>query len=89
LAILVKNNSKRLVKEIYDLKHHNKPLLKLLFDCRNFCNAEFNKDITITMIYRTDSEQDSIYDGKTNKKGILYNDKPWKSPHQFYHASRS
>lgn len=86
MAILVKNQSKRLIDEIWQLKKDNKPLLSLLFDVRNYVSKNFNKDITLTMIYRTQEEQDDIYRGKSNSGGREYDKKPWKSPHQFAHA---
>lgn len=85
MAIRVKNDSKRLIREIWELKSQNKPLLSLLFDLRNFVKKKYGKDITLTMIYRTDQEQDEIYLGKV-RNGRLYDSKPWKSPHQFYQA---
>ena len=81
MAIQVKNQSQRLIDEIYELKKMNKPLLKLLFDVRDYCKQEFGKDVVLTMIYRTDDEQDSIY-----KNNARYQKKKFKSPHQFYHA---
>lgn len=85
MAILVKNDSKRLTEEIWELRKLNRPLLKLLLDTRNFVKKNLGKNITLTMIYRTDEEQDRIYRG-TQRRGRLYDAKPWKSPHQFYHA---
>lgn len=85
MAIRVKNGSQRLISEIWDLKRMNRPLLKLLFDVRNYCRDNFGKDVIITMIYRTDEEQNNIYRG-TTRNGRLYDVKPWRSPHQFYHA---
>ena len=81
MAILVKNQSPRLIDEIWEMKEKNRPLLKLLFDIRNYCRDNFGKDVVITMIYRTDDEQDMIY--RDNPK---YQKKKFKSPHQFYHA---
>ena len=81
MAIKAKNNSKRIIEEIWELKSKNKPLLKLLFDVRDYCMDMFEKDIVITMIYRTDDEQDMIY--RDNNR---YQKKKFKSPHQFFHA---
>jgi len=85
MAIQVKNGSSRLTNEIWELKKHNKPLLKVLLATRNFVKKNFGKDITLTMIYRTDDEQDNIYRGKS-RRGRFYDVNPWKSPHQFYAA---
>lgn len=85
MAIQVKNGSKRLVNEIWELRDRNRPLLKLLLDLRNFVKKNYGKDIVLTMIYRTDEEQHKIYTGKV-RNGRLFDQKPWKSPHQFYHA---
>jgi len=81
MAIKVKNGSKRLIKEIWRLKKENLPLLKLLLDVRNYVKKEFNKDITITMIDRTEEEQDYLY-----KDNARYKRRKFRSPHQFLHA---
>jgi len=46
----------------------------------------FTKGVTITMIGRTQREQDEIYAGKKDKKGREYDKKPWTSPHMYNHA---
>jgi len=79
--IYFKNSTKRLQDEFIELMDRNKLLHELIVDTCAFCKAEFNKDITITMIYRTDAEQDEIY--KNDEK---YKQKKFKSPHQFFHA---
>lgn len=85
MAIMVKNDSKRLIKEIWELRSRNRALLQLLFDVRNYVKKNFGKHVVITMIYRTDQEQDKIYQGVV-RRGRLYDANPWKSPHQFFHA---
>lgn len=79
--IKVKNNSKRLIDEIWTLKKENRLLLIILFKLRDFCKEKFNKDVVITMIGRTDAEQDELY--KNDSKYLV---KKFKSPHQFWHA---
>lgn len=81
MAIKVKNGSQRLIEEIWELKKMNRPLLNVLFDIRDYCRDNFGKDVVITMIYRTDDEQDMIY--RDNER---YQKKKFKSPHQFYTA---
>lgn len=79
--LLIKNDSERIKKELKDLKTVNEPLLMLLIDLYIWVFKKFNKDVVITMIYRTQEEQDSIYGNN-----IKYKQKPWRSPHQFHHA---
>lgn len=76
-----KNDSPRIKKEFGELRVHNKDLMKLILDLYHWIDDTFGKDTVMTMLYRTDAEQDAIY-------GInpRYQKKPWKSPHQFYHA---
>lgn len=83
--IKFKNDSERLRLEFDDLRGKNKPLQELLWDLAAYTTDTFNKTITITMIGRTQKEQDNIYAGK-ERNGVPYKDRPWKSPHQFAHA---
>jgi hypothetical protein len=76
-----KNDSNRLKEEFEELKLRNEWLHNILLDCGDFCQKNFNKKAVVTMIYRTDEEQDSIY-----KDDAKYKVKKFKSPHQFYHA---
>ena len=76
-----KNGSKRLGDEFIELLERNPGLHQLIVDTCAYCKATFGKDITITMIYRTDAEQDSLY-----QNDAKYLAKKFKSPHQFYHA---
>lgn len=71
-----KNDDKRIIKEIGDLRVRNKGLLRLLLDLYHYIEDEFEKDTIVTMVYRTQEEQEQIY-GKNTKK---------KSPHQFWHG---
>jgi len=74
--LLAKNESKRLKNELYQLRTKNRELLKIILDIRDFVSDNFNKNVTITMIYRTQEEQQDIYGINTRKK----------SPHQFWQA---
>lgn len=76
-----KNDSDRLKHEFVILRKENQPLARLLIDLYHHVDNVFEKDVIMTMIYRSQDEQDAIY--KDNPK---YEKKPWKSPHQFYQA---
>lgn len=71
-----KNDSQRIKDELIKLKIENRGLFDLILDLYHCAELLFDKDVIMTMIYRTQEEQESIY-GKGTKK---------KSPHQFYHA---
>lgn len=77
-----KNDSERLEKEFNQLNQKNPELRRLLMDVAFFTKRKFNKNIVITMIYRTQEEQDEIY-----KDDSKYKTKKFKSPHQFFHAA--
>lgn len=72
---------KRHLAEIEQLKVENPDLLGVLEFIRNFSQNTYNKEITVTMILRTDAEQDHLYRNSTKYKA-----KKFKSPHQFGHA---
>lgn len=76
-----KNNSERLTQEFIDLKSKNSELFNILVDCGNFSEANFKKNVVVTMIYRTQEEQDEIY-----KDDPKYIEKKFKSPHMFWQA---
>jgi len=76
-----KNDSQRIKDELAALKKHNKPLYDLIIDLYKWIGKELGKDTIITMIYRTQKEQDALYSHSEK-----YKQKPWKSPHQFHHA---
>jgi len=85
--IKYKNDSDRLCQELQELQHKNVELYELVVnDLAPWVKTMFGKDLVITMIYRTDNEQDEIYSGKTKSDGRKYDERPWKSPHQFYHG---
>lgn len=71
-----KNDSQRIKNELIELKTKNRELFDLIIDLYHYADHNFNKDVVITMIYRTQEEQESIYGSGYSKK----------SPHQFYHA---
>lgn len=77
----MKGLSKRLAKEYADLTSHNLPLKRVIEDLNNYVNLAFKKTLTITMIYRTQAEQEYLY-----KDNARYIKKKFKSPHQFWQA---
>lgn len=84
--IRYKNDSSRLAIEHQALLVENRDLYDILEDIREFVFASFEKSVTITMIGRTQREQDEIYAGKKDKRGREYDKNPWTSPHQYHHA---
>jgi len=83
--IIFKNDSYRLRTEYNALDNENPGLKAIILDVANYTLDTFGKSITITMIFRTDEEQDSIYASKS-RGDRSYDDNPWKSPHQFAHS---
>lgn len=84
--LIFKNDSQRLIDEFFELKTKNRALYDILQDLAAYTDHYFKKLVVITMIYRTEEEQDQLYKGKI-KKGKRYEDKKWKSPHQFWHSA--
>lgn len=83
----VKDQDKeRLESELGQLQSKNPELHTMLMDLVQFVHDEFQKDVVLTMILRTQAEQDEIYGGTVNSAGRSYDEKPWRSPHQFWHA---
>ena len=80
-TLKAKNDSQRLKDEFVNLRKENKPLWDLLVDLYKWVDKEFGKDTVMTMLYRTQEEQDYLY-----RDSERYDKKPFKSPHQFYHA---
>lgn len=78
---IIFKDSDRLPEEWNELHQRNSPLRNLIIDLRDHVWIKYRKNITITMIYRTDEEQDRFY--ANNEK---YQKKKFKSPHQFYQA---
>jgi hypothetical protein len=81
MMLRAKNDDKRIINEVKQLRTRNRPLLKLLVDLYKYIKKSMDKDTIITMIYRTQDEQDRIYGNRPR-----YEENPWKSPHQFWHA---
>ena len=79
--ILFKNDSERLKQEYEELKSKNLDLFNILQDIAEFCFFNYGKYIRITMIYRTQEEQDDIY-----KNDLKYQQKKFQSPHQVWAA---
>lgn len=82
---MAKNDSQRLKDEFKQLRHENPDLAKLMVWLYHHVYNEYGKNVTMTMIFRTQAEQDGIYKGVKRGKRE-YDKKPWKSPHQFWHA---
>ena len=61
--ISFKNDNSRLFKEFNELRKNNFDLYSLIRDLESYVNYYFKKDVIITMIYRTNEEQDKIYRG--------------------------
>lgn len=77
-----KEDSQRLKDELETLKDKNWDLYQLLAELNLYTNEQFDKSIMLTMIYRTDEEQDEIY-----KDSEKYKARKFKSPHQFWQAA--
>lgn len=75
----MKNNSKRLEEEWEVLDAQNTHLKSLILDLDKYAYDRYQKNLVITMIYRTNEEQDNIY-----KDDERYKKKKFKSPHQFF-----
>jgi len=80
-----KEREHRLKRELSLLAKKNPELRNLILDLYKWVKRTLDKDVTMTMIFRTKAEQDKIYGGAKRGKRS-YNKKPWKSPHQFWHA---
>ena len=76
-----KGFSSKLENGYKELTRKNLPLKALIEDLNIFVNREFKKKLTITMIFRTQEEQDLIYEDSEK-----YQKKKFKSPHQFWHG---
>lgn len=76
-----KNDSQRLVDEHKKLKSTNSGLFDLIEQLISYVSSKYKKDVIITMIYRTQEEQDKIY--ANDEK---YKQKKFKSPHQLWHS---
>src|SRR5687767_3334106 len=77
---MLNSKTQRIAKEFQELKTKNAPLAQLILDLTDFVHVEFNKDVMMTMIFRTQQEQYDLYaktDGPKTKR---------KSPHMFWNA---
>lgn len=72
--LYAKNDNSRLKRELTELQNKNRPLYDLIIDLYKWVENQFDKDVIMTMIYRTQQEQELIYGEGTEKK----------SPHQFW-----
>lgn len=82
ISVSYKAESKeRLEKEHKNLKSKNEELYKLIENANDYCNKEFAKGLVVTMIHRTQAEQDYLY-----RNSEKYKIKKFKSPHQFWQA---
>lgn len=81
LPIEFKNGSARLSSEYKQLSTENPYLYNLINDLNQYINDTFSKNLVITMIYRTQAEQDYLY-----RNSAKYKERKFKSPHQFWHG---
>lgn len=79
--IKYKEQSERLKREHLELASKNPALYNLLGDLDTYVFDNFKKNVVITMIYRTQAEQDYLY-----RNSDQYKKRKFKSPHQFHHA---
>lgn len=82
VVVKFKNDSLRLQQEFRNLGNKNPLLLGLLEDLAGYVQETFNKELIVTMIFRTPEEQAEIY-----KNDDKFQIKPFKSPHQFWHSA--
>lgn len=72
----------RIKQEFEQLKTENSKLRALLVHLNEVVNARFEKNLTLTHIFRTQEQQDSFY-----KDSEKYKKRKFKSPHQFWHGA--
>lgn len=80
-VVKLKNDDPRLTGELKTLATKNKGLYELLFNLADWVKEEFKKDLVMTGIFRTDTEQADIY-----KNDARYKKKAFRSPHQLWDA---
>lgn len=85
MAILFKDEQRHRA-EWEQLKSKNHYVTDILTDLAAWVYRTMKKDVTITMIYRRQEEQDAIYKGTKNSLGVEYDKHPWKSDHQFWNC---
>ena len=81
IAIAFKNDSQRLRDEFTELDRKNPRLADIIEDLNDYAVENFGKGVLITMIYRTQAEQDYLY-----RNSERYRVRKFKSPHQFWHG---
>ena len=64
-----------------DLLAENPDLFYIVEDLNKWVQKTFKKKTILTMIFRTEAEQDYLY-----RNSAKYKRRKFKSPHQFYHA---
>lgn len=80
-----KDDSTRLREEFKKLNTRNKQLKELVEDLALWIKTQFNKELIVTHVLRTNEEQDRIYAG-TKRGSREYDKNPWISPHQVWTA---
>jgi hypothetical protein len=81
LQLPVEFKTERVAGEFETLKDKNDKLRQAVVECNRWCNQKFGKNLTLTMIYRTQAEQDYLY-----RNNARYQRSKFKSPHQFWQA---
>ena len=81
IPIRYKKDQQRLKDEFDRLGTENAYLQNIANELNDYTNKKFKKGIVITMIYRTQAEQDYLY-----RNSAKYAKKKFKSPHQFWHG---
>jgi hypothetical protein len=76
-----KNDAHRIKMELLTLRRVNRPLYDMMHDLAQWIGEKFDQETIMTMIYRTQEEQDHLY-----RNSERYKKRKFKSPHQFYHA---
>lgn len=76
-----KNDSPRIIAEFSRLRTANRPLAKLMIDLYRYIAREMGQDTVMTMIFRSQDEQDAIY-----RNNPRYEARPFTSPHQYWQA---
>ena len=80
--IKYKNDSEILMDEFIDLTGNNNELINLLIELNKYTNRNFKKPILLTMVFRTQAQQDYLY-----RNSARYKKKKFISPHQLWHGA--
>lgn len=81
LPKLIEFDEPRDEREFKELASRNPELHQAILEANIFAFENFKKNLVVTMVFRTQAEQDYLY-----KNNARYKKKPFKSPHQFWHA---